>query len=61
MLKQLHSYRAYSICCFIVWGIIFLLGITLHAYHVKNHAVVYVFIGWVIGWLSATIARKVYK
>lgn len=57
---RFHSYAAWSIGCFIVWGILFIIGLLAHL-HVKNHAAVYVFFGWVIGWLGATIARKVYK
>ena len=52
------TYTAYSIGCFIVWGVIFAMG----AAHPRNtgHAVVLVFAGWALGWLSATIARCVY-
>ncbi|HZS94323.1 MAG TPA: hypothetical protein VFA78_05980 [Chloroflexota bacterium] len=56
----LYSYAAYSIACFIVWGIIwaiYLLGIA------KTNAlgtILAIFLGWVIGWTSATIARYVY-
>lgn len=60
MRKKLHTYTAYSIGCFIVWAIIFAYGL-IFGVQLRNHAVLYVFYGWVIGWLSATIARKVYK
>jgi hypothetical protein len=54
------TYRSYSIGCFAVWAILFAIGLIFHI-HVKNHAALYIFYGWVIGWLSATIARSVYK
>jgi hypothetical protein len=60
MRKRFHTYTTYSIACFIVWALIFAYGLVFHL-HTKNHAAFYVFCGWVIGWLSATIARKVYK
>jgi hypothetical protein len=60
MHKKLHSYTIYSISCFIVWALIFAVGLILHL-HRDGHPIVYVFLGWVIGWLSATIARSVYK
>ncbi len=59
-MKKFNTYTGYSIACFIVWAILFLIGFTFHI-KTKNHAAFYVFCGWVIGWLSATIARKVYK
>ncbi len=59
-MNRFNTYTAYSVACFIVWGILFLIGLLFHI-HSKNHAAVYVFFGWVLGWLSASIARKVYK
>ena len=61
MKKRYYTYTFYSIGCFIVWGILFAIGLIFHPVHDKNHKVVTVFGGWVLGWLSATIARKVYK
>jgi hypothetical protein len=60
MPQWINTYKAYSVSCFIVWAIIFIVGLVF-GIKVKDHAVLYVFYGWVIGWLSATIARKVYK
>lgn len=57
---RLRSYLVYSIACFIVWGIvwaIYLLGVA------RTHdlgTIRLVFLGWLIGWTSATIARYVY-
>jgi hypothetical protein len=58
MRGRLSTYTAYSIGCFVVWGLIFAIG----AVHRKNtgHTIVLVFGGWALGWLSATIARYVY-
>lgn len=60
MRVRFQSYAAYSITCFVVWGLIFAVGLIFHLKR-DNHPVIYIFFGWVIGWLSATIARKVYK
>jgi hypothetical protein len=50
------SYTTYSIACFLVWAVILIVA------SVKNGSDKYFFVfgGWVIGWLSATIARSVY-
>jgi hypothetical protein len=58
MRRRLRTYTAYSIGCFVVWGLIFAIG----ALHPRNtgHAIVFLFAGWALGWLSATIARYVY-
>jgi len=59
MRQSLRSYTASSIGCGIVWAALLTVGaIVGHAS--PNHAVLYVFFGWVLGWLSATIARWVY-
>lgn len=57
---KLRSYTTWSIACFVVWAIIFAVGLIFNL-HRDNHLVVYVFAGWVIGWLGATIARHMYK
>lgn len=59
MRKRLHTYTAYGIGCAIVWAVLWIvLGITASAH--TRHIVLPVFGGWVIGWVSATIARSVY-
>lgn len=55
----MRTYTAHSIACGIVWAVL-LIASTLAGNGKSNHAVVYVFLGWWIGWLSATIARSVY-
>jgi len=59
MRKHLRTYVAYSIVCFLVWAVI-LTVVSLKNHGDNRHAFWYVFGGWAIGWLSATIARAVY-
>jgi hypothetical protein len=57
--KNFRTYTAYSIGCAVVWAVI-LAGAWAQASEAKRHTVALLFAGWVIGWLSATIARTVY-
>ena len=59
MKQSLKTYTAYSIGCAFVWAVI-LVGVTSEASKETTHTFFLVFLGWVIGWLSATIARAVY-
>jgi hypothetical protein len=59
MRRRFHTYTAYSVGCAIVWAVI-LSAVLSAADSVTWHKFVLVFSGWVIGWLSATIARAVY-
>jgi hypothetical protein len=59
MKRRFHSYTAYSVGCAIVWAAI-LAAVWSMADSVTTHTFVLIFGGWVIGWLSATIARAVY-
>ncbi len=56
---SLRTYAAYSIGCLFVWAIILAVVESFDKNSVR-HAVLLVFLGWVIGWTSATIARAVY-
>jgi hypothetical protein len=58
-MRRPGSYTAYSISCAIVWAVI-LAAVSALADDKTTHTYVLVFGGWVIGWLSATIARAVY-
>ena len=58
MRKRFNSYTAYSIACAIVWSVI--LTLVAVAYPDRLHTFALVGGGWVIGWISATIARWVY-
>jgi purine-cytosine permease-like protein len=53
------SYLGYSVACMVAWAVIWILLATL-ASPPTVHRVGYVFLGWVIGWVSASIARVVY-
>jgi hypothetical protein len=59
MKKPLVSYTTYSIGCAVVWAVI-LAFVASEVSNEKAHQVYLVFFGWVIGWLSATIARAIY-
>jgi hypothetical protein len=56
---SVRTYSAYSIGCVVVWAAI-LSAVTLFAPKTTAHTFFVVFGGWMIGWLSATIARLVY-
>ena len=56
---QTRSYTAYSVAVGIVWAVI-LVVTSVSASAAKFHTILVVFGGFVIGWLSATIARYVY-
>lgn len=53
------NYLGFSIGCAIAWAVIWILLASLASTHTV-HAMAYVFPGWAIGWLTATIARVVY-
>jgi hypothetical protein len=55
----MRSYTAYSIAVGIVWAVLLVLA-SIFASASKFHNIVVVFLGFVIGWVSATIARYVY-
>jgi hypothetical protein len=59
MRPWMRTYTAYSVGCWIVWAVLLIAG-ALAGKESPDQAVLYVFLGWVIGWLSATIARSVY-
>ena len=59
MNPRTRSYTTYSIAVAIVWAVILVLA-SLFASASKRHDFFVVFGGFVIGWLSATIARYVY-
>jgi hypothetical protein len=53
-----RSYTMYSVGCAIAWAIV--LAVVAATRSEKLPAILLVFYGFVIGWLSATIARAVY-
>jgi hypothetical protein len=56
---RLNTFTAYSIGCGIAWAVVWALVLAFDSKHTVAH-VVWVFLGWLIGWMSATIARLVY-
>jgi hypothetical protein len=54
------SYRGFSIGCAIAWAIVWTL-LAILASTVTIHRVAYVFLGWVIGFTTATIGRSFYR
>jgi hypothetical protein len=61
--RRLHAtspdYLGFSVGCAVVWAVVWILLVTLASTDTV-HAMAYVFVGWVIGWITATIARVVY-
>jgi hypothetical protein len=53
------NYAGFSIGCAVAWAVIWILLVTL-ASTGTVHTMGYVFLGWVIGWFTATLARVVY-
>jgi hypothetical protein len=53
------NYLGFSFACAAAWAVIWILLAAL-ASTTTVHRVAYVFLGWVIGWTTATIARVVY-
>ncbi len=60
MYQWFHTYKAYSLGCLVVWAAI-LVTVATRADDTHVQAVLLVCAGWWLGWLSATIARYVYR
>lgn len=59
MRDRLNTYTAYSLGCAVVWAVL-LAAVATVATTAKLHVFLLLFAGWVIGWISATIARFAY-
>jgi hypothetical protein len=57
--KRLNTYSAYTVGCVIAWAILWVIVGTRSSSATREH-VLYFFLGWLLGWTSATIARFVY-
>jgi hypothetical protein len=57
--KKLNSYAAYTVGCAIAWAILWIV-VGTQSSEATRERVLYVFLGWLLGWTSATIARSVY-
>ena len=58
MRRALNTYTAFSVMCFVVWAVILTIYATLAL--PSRDSIYLIFGGWVLGWLTATIARYVY-
>ncbi len=58
-MRKRGTYKIYSIGCAIAWAVLWLAVVTLDSAATQSK-VLLIFIGWVIGWTSATIARSFY-
>lgn len=59
MRDRLNTCTAYSIASAIVWIVLIAIGVATGKASTQ-HTVLFVILGWAIGWTSATIARYVY-
>jgi hypothetical protein len=58
-MRKFHTYKAYTIGCAAVWAVVWIVVGTQTDDHTRRTFLL-VFLGWVLGWTSATIARAVY-
>ena len=58
-MKRLHAYKSYTVGCAIAWAIVWIVVGTRSSHGTQEH-VLFFFLGWLLGWTSATIARAVY-
>jgi hypothetical protein len=57
--SRFHSYKAYTVGCVIAWAILWVV-VGIQSSEATRERVLFVFVGWLLGWASATIARSVY-
>jgi hypothetical protein len=58
-MRRFRSYWFYSTGLAIVWAVVLILVLTIRG-RASAHAVLLVFLGYCLGWVSTTIARYVY-
>jgi len=58
-MDRFRTYKAYTIGCGIAWAILWVI-VGTQASEDTQKRIGLVFLGWLIGWTSATIARSVY-
>jgi len=56
--RRFNTYKTYTIGCVIAWAILWVV-VGARASDGARENVLLVFLGWVLGWTSATIARAV--
>jgi hypothetical protein len=54
-----NTYTAYSIWSFVAWAVLWVILATTQTNGTLGYILI-CFIGWVIGWASATLARALY-
>ena len=57
-MSSFKTYTAYSIGCALTWAVILTVVAVAHPNRLRTFLLVGA--GWLIGWLSATIARSIY-
>ena len=58
-MTKFRTYTAYGIACAVAWAVLLVVVATTASNHTA-HTILLVFEGWMIGWVSATVARFVY-
>jgi hypothetical protein len=58
-MKRLNTYKAYTVGCVIAWAVLWIV-VGIQSSVATQERVLFVFLGWLLGWTSATIARAVY-
>jgi hypothetical protein len=56
---SMKTYTNYSIGCFVVWAVVLAIVESVGSSGTR-HSILLVFAGWLIAWISTTIARFVY-
>jgi hypothetical protein len=58
-MKRFNTYKAYTVGCVVAWAVLWVVVGIQSSDHTRR-TVLYVFLGWWLGWTSATIARALY-
>jgi 4-hydroxybenzoate polyprenyltransferase len=58
-MKRFNSYKAYTVGCVIAWAVLWIV-VGIQSSETTQERVLFVVMGWLLGWTSATIARAVY-
>jgi hypothetical protein len=58
-MQRFNTYKAYTVGCAVAWAVLWVVVGTQASDHTRR-TLLYVFLGWLLGWTSATVARAVY-
>ncbi|MEA2314534.1 MAG: hypothetical protein QOI03_1226 [Solirubrobacteraceae bacterium] len=58
-MSRFNTYKAYAVGCVIAWAVLWII-VGIRSSEATQEHVLFVFLGWLLGWTSATIARAVY-